>query len=496
MSETLRDRAPTARAYPAELLTPEQMARADAAAVAAGVPGSVLMENAGRAVFRAIRRKFRPCRVVVLCGPGNNGGDGYVVARLLDQAGWPVRLAALAPPMVPDAREAASRWRGTVQLFEPAVLEGAGLVVDAMFGAGLSRPIGGTAAEVIMASWKASLPVVAVDLPSGISGLTGQGGPVAVGAALTVTFFRLKPGHILLPGRRLCGEVECADIGIPDSVLSIVGADTRLNGPRQFRLFTAVQLAEKLHKWSRGSVTVLAGPGMPGAARLAGAAARRAGAGHVTLAAPDAATAALLRTDPGMVVHEGAIDPLLEDPRRQAWVIGPGGGSEAPKLLVQATRAGRQVVADADALRDPAALADAALITPHEGEFTRLFGAPGRDRVAAVRRAARQLGTVVLLKGPTTIIAAPDGQVVLNANAPAFLATAGTGDTLAGIAAAWLAQGAPPLQAACAAAWLSGEAARLVGPGLIAEDLAAALPLALAKAALDAPGPMALLSSS
>lgn len=450
------------------MLTPEQMGRADAAAIAAGMSGIALMENAGRAVFRAIRRRFRPCPVVVLCGPGNNGGDGYVVARLLDRAGWPVRLAALAAPASADARGAAAGWRGPVHALAPAVLDGAGLVVDALFGAGLSRPLDGAAAEVVAAI---RAPVVAVDLPSGVSGLTGQVLGAAPRADLTVTFFRLKPGHLLLPGRALCGETICADIGIPSAVLDAIGPAIRLNGPGNF---ARPLLAAEAHKWSRGSVTIVAGP-MPGAARLAAAAARRAGAGHVSVLSGDALAFA---GEPGLVLlGPAAMAAALADRRRVAWVVGPGGGSGAPHALREAIGAGKRVVADADALQKATDLRGACLLTPHEGEFTRVFGAPGEDRIDAARSAAQLTGAVVLLKGPTTVIAAPDGRIALNANAPQWLATAGTGDVLAGVAAAWLAQGAGPFEAACAAAWLTGAAASQLGAGMLAEQLALALPV-------------------
>jgi hydroxyethylthiazole kinase-like uncharacterized protein yjeF len=463
-----RAAAAAAQAFPPEVLTPAEMARLDAQC---GVPGQVLMEHAGRAVVRAIRARFRPCRAVVLCGPGNNGGDGYVVARLLDRLGWPVRVLALAPPATENARAAAARWRGPVQPLAPEGVGHAALVVDALFGAGLSRPIDLPLSDVIRAI---RAPVVAIDLPSGISGLTGAMLGAAPPAALTVTFCRLKPGHLLLPGRGWCGEIVCADIGIPDAVVEAIRPAIRLNGPK---MFPRLGRGAGAHKWSHGGVVVVAGAGMPGAARLAAAAARRSGAGHVTVAAPDAATATLLRADPGLVVHDGPLAPLLDDARRTAWVVGPGGGAGAADALRAAIAAGRRVVADADALRDAGSLAGAALVTPHDGEFTRLFGPPGEDRIAAVRAAAAELGTVVLLKGPTTIVAAPDGEAAVAANAPPWLATAGTGDVLAGVAAAWLGNGSTPFQAACAAAWATGEAAARLGPGLLAEDLPLALPL-------------------
>jgi hydroxyethylthiazole kinase-like uncharacterized protein yjeF len=470
-----------------DLLTPAEMARVDAAAIAGGIPGIDLMQAAGRAVARAAMRRFRPVRTLVLAGPGNNGGDGWVAARLLEAAGWPVSVAALAPPRPgSDASLAAAAWRGPVVPFSVAETARAGLVVDAVFGAGLSKPVEGLAAEVL-ASLRA--PVLAVDVPSGVDGETGQVVGVAPQAALTVTFFRRKPGHLLLPGRELCGELLLAQIGLPADVLPGIfppGAPRAWrNGPWLWRI---PRPGAASHKYARGHVAVAAGAGMTGAARLAAAGARRAGAGLVSIAAPDAATAAVLRGgEPGVMVAEGR-DALLADPRIGTWVIGPGlpPGDATAALLRAAVGAGRQVVADAGALRcDPAALAGAAILTPHGGEFAALFGPPGPDRPRAVRDAARRAGAVVVLKGADTLVAAPDGRLAVNDGAPPWLATGGTGDVLAGIAAALLAQGLPAFEAAAAAVHLHGAAARLAGLGLLAEDLPRNVARALARLWLD-----------
>ncbi len=458
---------------PHELLTPAEMAQADAAAIAGGMPGLVLMQAAGRAVARAVQRRFRPVRCLVLAGPGNNGGDGYVAARLLDQAGWPVAVAALAPPAPgSDAAAMAARWHGPVRPFTPAEAARAGLVVDAVFGAGLSRPVEPGVAAVLGA---AGGPVVAVDVPSGLDGATGAVLGLAPGAALTVTFFRLKPGHLLYPGRDLCGEVVLADIGLPAAVLAGIAPRAFRNGPALWRLPLPGAAS---HKYARGHVAIVAGPGMPGAARLAAAGARRAGAGLLTMLAPDAATAAVLRAgEAGVMVSEAGAEALRQDGRIGVWVIGPGlppdGVTRA--LLRQAVEAGRQVVADAGALRaatdNPAALAGCAVLTPHLGEFTAVFGAPGPDRLAAVRAASRATGAVVLLKGADSLVAAPDGRVAINTNAPPWLATGGTGDVLAGLIAGLIAQGMPRFEAAACACHIHGEAAQRAGPGLLAEDL-------------------------
>ena len=435
------------------------------------------MENAGRAVARAIQRRFRPCRTLVLAGPGNNGGDGYVTARLLLQHGWPVSLAALGPPRAgSDAAGAAGRWHGPSGAFSAAEARRADLVIDAVFGAGLARDVDGRPAETLAAARR----IVAVDVPSGVDGATGQIRGFAPHAALTVTFFRLKPGHLLLPGRDLCGETILAHIGLPPVVLAGIAPRTFVNGPV---LWDIPRPGPDSHKYSRGHVTVLGGAVMTGASRLAAEAVRRAGAGLVTIAARGSAD--IYRSAaPGALVSEEPVETLLQDSRRQVWICGPGLGHEAARAaLPPLLRAGRQVVADADVFSAFAGNADAlrgcAVLTPHAGEFARAFGPPGADRLAAARQAAAATGAVVLLKGADTIIAAPDGRAAINASAPPWLATAGAGDVLAGFIAGLLAQGMPAWEAAAAGAWLHGRAAVWAGPGLIVEDLLPALTHAL-----------------
>jgi ADP-dependent NAD(P)H-hydrate dehydratase / NAD(P)H-hydrate epimerase len=455
------------------LLTPTQMGQADQAAADRGHPGPALMEAAGRAVARAIQRHIGRCRVLVLAGPGNNGGDGYIAARLLAQQGWPVRLAALAPPRDgSDAAGAARLWHGPAVAFTPEEANRADVVVDAVFGAGLTRPVDGLAAETL----KAARRIVAVDVPSGLDGATGLALGYAPTAELTVTFFRLKPGHLLLPGRDLCGRIELADIGIPDAVLDAIAPNTAANLPNLWRL---PQLTAESHKYTRGHVTVVGGASMTGAARLAAEAARRAGAGMVTIAARGAAD--IYRSgEPGLLVSEADIATLLRDERRKVWVCGPGlGPDEARAVFPALIAANRAVVGDADVFSaftgDPDALAGAAVLTPHAGEFARVFGAPANDRLSAARAAAARTGAVVLLKGADTIIAAPDGSAAINLSAPPWLATAGAGDVLSGIIAGLLAQGMAARDAAAAGAYLHGRAATLAGPGLLVEDLLPAL---------------------
>jgi hydroxyethylthiazole kinase-like uncharacterized protein yjeF len=461
----------------AELLTPAEMGQADQAAARFGHPGPELMQAAGAAVARGIRRHIKRGRVLVLAGPGNNGGDGYIAARLLAQEGWPVRLAALGPPRQgSDAAAAAQQWTGPTVPFTPEEARRADMVVDAVFGAGLTRAVDGIVAETL----KAAKRVVAIDVPSGLDGATGLPLGYAPTAEMTVTFFRLKPGHLLLPGRELCGLIELADIGIPETVLLEIAPRTFANLPVLWRLPV---LSSDSHKYTRGHVTVVGGAAMTGAARLAAEAARRAGAGMVTIAAQgggEGAAETYRSGEPGLLVSETDIATLLQDDRRKVWVCGPGLGPDAARTVFPALiSANRTVVADADVFSaftgSPDALRGAAVLTPHAGEFARVFGAPTHDRLSAARNAAAHTGSVVLLKGADTIIAAPDGRAAVNLSAPPWLATAGAGDVLSGIIAGLLAQGMPTWEAAAAGAYLHGRAAALAGAGLVVEDLLPAL---------------------
>lgn len=504
----------------AELLTVAQMSRADATTIAAGTPGITLMQAAGRAVALAITQRWSPRAVTVLCGPGNNGGDGWVLAQGLRQAGWPVRVASLCAPeaLHGDAALAAQACLQDDPLWLPLrsgeqagacaeVLEGAELVVDALFGAGLSRALEGAAREVLAEVQARCLPVVAVDVPSGVWGDSGAADG-AIACALTVTFFRLKPAHVLMPARALCGEVVLADIGIPDGVLQGQGVQAWDNQPALWRsLWPEVDAAG--HKYHRGHALVWGGPSMTGAARLAALASARAGAGLTTVCVPQSAwgvyAAALMCVMVHPVAGEGptqwqaGLETLLEDHRLSAVLIGPGalGGTQPTGLkglVLTVLASGRPVVLDADALTvfadDPALLFAAiaghsrpVVMTPHEGEFARLFREAAvsltGDKLSRARAAARLSGAVVLLKGADTVVAAPDGRAAINRHAPPWLATAGAGDVLAGLILGLLAQGMPAWQAACAAVWLHGEAALASGPGLIADDLPGLIPQAL-----------------
>jgi hydroxyethylthiazole kinase-like uncharacterized protein yjeF len=451
--------------------------------------------------------------VVVFCGPGNNGGDGYVAARLLRESGFAVRVGSLgdAGRLKGDAAEAARRWNGEVADVAALDLGDADLVIDALFGAGLSRDLAGAARRAVerLDEWGrvSGRPLIAVDVPSGLDGTTGQVRGACLHATETVTFFRLKPGHLLLPGRAYCGRVTLADIGIPHSVLREIAPQTFANEPELWR--DALRLPQiEGHKYSRGHVLVVSGPlSETGAARLAARGALRAGAGLVTVASPQDALAVNAASLTAIMVRQSdgpaGLAGLLSDPRKNVVVLGPGlGVGEQTCALVETALTAREPrierahVLDADALtsfsgqpdRLFAAIGAAAgpvILTPHDGEFARLFrelaGLPKAERA---REAARRSGATVILKGADTVVAqaniganiGANARVAIAANAPAWLGTAGSGDVLAGMVGGLLAQGMPAFEAACAAVWMHGEAANHFGPGLISEDLPEMLP--------------------
>lgn len=484
-----------------ELLTTAEMTEADRATIAVGTPGIVLMEAAGAAVANAVQSNYPAARrVVVVAGPGDNGGDGFVAARLLADHGYVVRVVLVGERgrLAGDAATAAGAWRGATEAADPNALGEADVVIDALFGAGLDRPVEGLARRMIEAMNSGDAPVVAVDLPSGINGTSGAVMGLAVEADQSVTFFRRKIGHLLLPGRLHCGEVEVADIGIPATVLDGIGPRTFVNSPDLWGATFPIPSADG-HKYSRGhAVVVSGGLSFTGAARLSARGALRAGAGLVTIASPPDALAVNAAANLAVMVRsvDGAagLGHLLSDRRINAVVIGPGAGvgGETTNKAMAALAGERAVVLDADALTSFAETPEAlfttikgrvspTVLTPHEGEFARLFKsleqAPeNNSKIERTRAAATMSGAIVLLKGPDTVVAAPDGRAAIAENAPPWLATAGAGDVLAGFIAGLLAQGMPAFQAAAAAAWLSGEAANAVGPGLISEDLPEALP--------------------
>jgi ADP-dependent NAD(P)H-hydrate dehydratase / NAD(P)H-hydrate epimerase len=482
-----------------ELLSTAEMAEADRLTIAAGVAGIALMENAGQAIADGVASRHPAgTRVAVVAGLGNNGGDGFVAARLLAERGYRVRLllAGDRARLKGDAALAVQRWSGPCEPAAPSALMSAEIVVDALFGAGLDRPVEGVARAMIEAM-NAAPRVLAVDLPSGINGTTGAVMGVAVRAAETVTFFRRKIGHALLPGRLHCGTIGVADIGIGTDVLAHIKPRCWINDPRLWGGSFPVPRTEG-HKYGRGhTVVVSGGLSSTGAARLAARGALRAGAGLVTIASPRDALLVNAAENLAVMVRpvEGAdeLTEFLSDRRRNTVVLGPGGGvGDKMRALVLAGLAGeRAVVLDADALTsfavEPNTLfaairgrAGATVLTPHEGEFGRLFKEvveTSRSKLEQARTASAASGAIVLLKGPDTVVAAPDGRAAIADNAPPSLATAGSGDVLAGFAAGCLAQGMPGFEAAAAAVWLHGEAGAEAGPGLIAEDLPEVMPL-------------------
>jgi NAD(P)H-hydrate epimerase len=483
-----------------ELLTAEEMGRADRLTIERGVPGARLMENAGRAVADEVVRRFPDAgRVAVLCGPGNNGGDGFVAARHLTEKGYAVRLGLAGDParLPDDAAAMATLWLGAIEPLTVELLAHADVVVDAIFGAGLARPIEGELAALIEAVNASGLPVVAVDVPSGIDGTTGAVRGVAIRALATVTFFRLKPGHLLLPGRGLCGDVSVADIGIEASVLDVIRPRAFVNEPALWLAHFPWPKPES-HKYARGHAVVVSGPvWSTGAARLGARGALRAGAGLVTVASPrdalevnaGALTAIMVR-----IVDDAAeLAALLADERKNAVMMGPGAGvgEHLRSLVLAALASEAAVVLDADALTsfadDPDTLFAAikargapVAMTPHDGEFARLFGTMQQgSKLDQARAAAARSGATLVLKGSDTVVAAPDGRASINATTSPWLATAGTGDVLAGMVVGMLAQRMQGFEGASAAVWMHGAAAHDFGPGLIAEDLPETLPKVL-----------------
>ena len=465
-----------------------------------GVDGWSLMKGAAFAIADAIINRWSPRPTLVICGPGNNGGDGFVAARLLLDAGWPVRVAVLSDTgkLTGDAKRAFEYWNGKVEPASVDGLENTDLIVDAMFGAGLSRPLDGVAAQLCDAIKSAPATVVAVDVPSGVGGDRANATEPVIKADLTVTFHRLKPAHCLEPGHSLCGDIVLADIGIPDGWRDEIKPVAELNQPSQWPGSPHVPTAGD-HKHKRGRLVVLSGgPSSTGAARLAAQAGLRTGAGLVTLLSPKNALQINAMASLEVMVR-GFSDVSgfrngLEALRATAAVIGPGCGvgDEMRERVVAATSLPIPLILDADALTsfetDPTALFSCLrvgdVLTPHTGEFDRLFSGlrdQSTNKIEAVRSAARHAGAVVVLKGADTVIAAPDGRVRVNQHASPTLATAGSGDVLVGMIGAILAQGHDSFDAASCAVWLHGDCGLHIGGGLIAGDLIAAIPDALSR---------------
>lgn len=443
------------------ILTAEQMRAAEQVAIDSGTSVETLMERAGAALAEAACRFAGPMPALVLCGPGNNGGDGYVAARYLAERGVKVRVAALAEPRSDAANWARSQWKGEAERLTDETAP-APLLIDALFGTGLGRGLATPAVNALGQLVYDARISIACDVPSGLESDTGAELSAVPRFDMTVTFGALKPAHRLMPAMMYCGRVVLADIGI-----AVEPSWHEIRRP----FLPGVN--STAHKYSRGFVAVVAGD-MPGAAALAAAAAARAGAGAVRLVADEQVG------DVPHAIIQGRKD--FSDERIGAVLIGPGLGRGNKRLFAKALRSGRPLVIDADALhivdvRD----CKGAILTPHEGEFEALFGVLAGSKAERAAEAARRSGAVVVYKGPDTIVASPDGQLAFAPPAPAWLASAGSGDVLAGIIAALRSQRHEPFYAAKAAVWLHGRAAEIAGPQMIADDLVDAIPEALAR---------------
>jgi len=462
------------------LLTPARMALVDVRAMQTGTPHGLLVERAARACFRVIRSRYTKRPVMVLAGPGSNGEDGLVLAELLLAAGWPVEVMRLdsSTPFDTERHGALSACLRPTASFAPTRRH---LVIDALFGAGLSRPIASEADLLIKRMAESEATVLAIDLPSGVDGATGEVQGRAAPADASVTFHRLKPGHLLAPGRDLCGEVYLSDIGIEPQAED---TDALWNGSTLWQGLLP-SWPRETHKYQRSHVAVFGGPGLSGGAgRLAALTASRSGVGAVTLFSPiSAATFAASRMDAIMVAAVPAPDDMLGvlSKRHDSVVIGPGlgHGEAARERVLSVLNAAVPTVLDADALTlfsdDPSSLFErlhsACVMTPHEGEFRQLFPDLEGDRLSRAQAAADRSGATVLLKGASTVIASPGALPVIDTSGSVALATAGSGDCLAGALGALLAQGLVPHAAASAAAWLHGKAGESLGLGANADAL-------------------------
>lgn len=478
------------------LFYPSTMARIDVAAEVGGLSILSLMERAGQAVAASALRHYpQAVRYVVLCGTGNNGGDGFVAARALRESGAEVAVHIFGDPakMKGAAKAAQETWSGPVAPLDQLVPKKSDVVIDAILGAGLSRGVPAEIASVIHAVATAGAPVIAVDLPSGLCGRRGVPLGAAFKAERTVTFMAKKPGHVLMPGRTLCGELEVFDIGIPRRILEENAEGIWENHPDLWSGFFA-DGDQDTHKFKRGHLTVFSGPShATGAARMTAMAGMRAGAGIVTVAAPGEAVSHLSATLTAIMVSEIETEEQLrgwcEDERHRSFVLGPGFDDMSKARRFVSRLSDKSLVLDADGItafrQEPQELFhlfanDAPrILTPHEGEFARLFPDIHADtklgKIEKAQAAASLSNAVIVYKGADTVVAAPDGRVAVNTNAPPFLATAGSGDVLAGIAGGFLAQKIPAFEAAAAAVWLHGETANRLGAGLTAEDLATAV---------------------
>lgn len=481
-----------------ELLSTHQMKLAEKAACGGKVTSFTLMQRAGKAVAEEVISRYSKQPVLVLCGTGNNGGDGYIIAATLKKKNWDVTVAAACDThdLQGDASRAAETWKDDIVSFEELELPEDGLIIDAVFGTGLTRAIEGQVYETLISLRETECPIIAVDVPSGMNADTGECQDCTPQAELTVTFARRKPGHLLLPGRVASGEVLVADIGITDEMLEPIGPFMLENSPSL--AWAEGQDFDKpayAHKYDHGHVVVLGGRHMTGAASLASVAALRMGAGLVTVVAP-AETAIIHQLhNPSLLVEPigelARFKEHIKDPRRNAVLIGCGLGLDnigaVKKVVFDSVQfvPSKICVLDADALSafadDPRVLMSAlgphCILTPHEGEFARLFPDLKGSKPERAFAAAKRSGAVIVLKGADTVIASPDARLVINSNGSGWLATAGTGDVLAGMIAGIAARGLlDPFDAACAAVWMHARASELAGAGMVSSDLSAHIP--------------------
>ncbi|HRK97965.1 MAG: NAD(P)H-hydrate dehydratase [Alphaproteobacteria bacterium] len=481
-----------------EILSVEQMGQAESLAMGGKASFYPLMQRAGRAVADIVRERYEKQPVLVLCGTGSNGGDGFIAACELKRKKWNVTVACLnkIETLEGDVSSAAQEWNDDIILFDELDIPQDGLIIDAVFGTGLTREITGDAQEILSRLQRTACPIIAIDVPSGLYADSGDCQPCTPQADLTVTFFRKKMGHILMPGKIACGEIEVVDIGINDSVIkSIIGSVVRENCPELGWGEDAATKAFWTHKYHHGHVVVLGGRSMTGASSLASLAALKVGAGMVTVAAhPDVANVYRMASPSLMVEHlleMARFKDHLKDDRRNVALIGPGAGLDhvaaLKKIVFDATSIDpqRYCILDADALsvfEDDTknfykTLGSHCILTPHEGEFERIFPDYHGSKVERARAASAKTGAIIVLKGADTVIAAPDGRAVINSTGSGWLATAGTGDVLAGMIAGLVARRVLGLfDATCAAVWIHGKAAELAGEGMISEDLSGQIP--------------------
>jgi NAD(P)H-hydrate epimerase len=491
-----------------EILSTHQMKLAEQAACTGKTQSFTLMQRAGKAVAEEILSRYSKQAVLILCGAGNNGGDGFIIAATLKKKNWPVTVACAIDvfDLQGDAARAADVWSGDVISFDDLELPEDGLIVDAVFGTGLSRPIEGIVHDVLLSLRETDCPIIAVDVPSGVNADTGECQQCTPQAEVTVTFGWKKPAHLLLPAREAAGEIVIADIGIAEELLEDIGPFMMENSRELEWGSTEFDKPVNAHKYHHGHVVVLGGKVMTGAACLASVSALRMGAGLVTVVAPMDTALTYRSYNPSLLVEPigemARFKEHLKDPRRNVVLVGCGAGLDAPavlkKIVFDSVQSSPQkiCVIDADALSvfedDPRSLVKAlgghCILTPHEGEFARIFPELTGSKPERAFAAARKSGAIIVLKGADTVIASPDDQLVINGNGTGWLASAGTGDVLAGMIAGIIARDMmSPFDAVCAAVWMHARASEIAGAGMISSDLPCHIP-AVWKELIDGDG--------